>query len=192
MLTWMTQIFLFTNIGLLKCSICLLILRIKDEKILRRCLYVMMGGLVLTNLEPVIVLLAQCNPIEKSWKSIPHGRCWPTQVRIYSIYVQVGKSMSRFASSNMQSLMPVSIFCRHRFDLCTTTHCRTVERQDYTQDKDRCLRPHVSWTYRDSSRHSACLITRHQDRRSVLRLRHRRHLGQHGTAPWNHRDKPRS
>jgi hypothetical protein len=93
-LTWMTQIFLFTNIGLLKCSICLLILRIKNEKNLRYCLYAMMAGLVVTNLEPIIVLLAQCNPIEKSWKTIPHGRCWPTKVRIYSIYVQVGTSCS--------------------------------------------------------------------------------------------------
>jgi hypothetical protein len=91
----MTQIFLFTNIGLLKCSICLLILRIKDEMILRRCLYAMMVGLVLTNLEPVIILLAQCNPIEKSWKTIPNGRCWPTKVRIYSIYVQVGTLSER-------------------------------------------------------------------------------------------------
>jgi hypothetical protein len=91
-LTWMTQIFLFTNIALLKCSICLLILRIKNEVVLRRCLYAMMVGLVLTNFEPIIVLLAQCNPIEKSWRTIPGGRCWPTQVRIYSIYVQVGKS----------------------------------------------------------------------------------------------------
>jgi ABC-type nickel/cobalt efflux system permease component RcnA len=89
-LTWMTQIFLFTNIGLLKCSICLLILRIKNEKVLRRCLYAMMVGLVLTNVEPIVVLLAQCRPIQKSWRTLPYGRCWPTQVRIYSIYVQVG------------------------------------------------------------------------------------------------------
>jgi hypothetical protein len=89
-LTWLTQIFLFTNIGLLKCSICMLILRIKNEKVLRHCLYVMMGGLILTNLEPIIVLLTQCNPVKKSWKPSLPGRCWPTQVRIYSIYVQVG------------------------------------------------------------------------------------------------------
>jgi hypothetical protein len=89
-LTWMTQIFLFTNIALLKCSICMLILRIKSEKVLGRCLYAMMAGLVVTNAEPIVVLLAQCTPIEKSWATIPHGKCWPTQVRIYSIYVQVG------------------------------------------------------------------------------------------------------
>jgi hypothetical protein len=90
----MTQIFLFTNIALLKCSICLLILRINNNKILRWCLYGMMAGLVVTNLEPVIVLLAQCVPVEKSWRTIAHGRCWPTQVRIYSIYVQVGTSLN--------------------------------------------------------------------------------------------------
>ena len=38
-LTWLTQILLFTNIALLKCSICLLILRIKNDTILRYCLY---------------------------------------------------------------------------------------------------------------------------------------------------------
>lgn len=90
-LTWMTQIFLFSNIALLKCSICLLILRIKNEKILRRCLYAMMVGLVLTNVEPIIILLAQCRPIQKSWRALPYGKCWPTQVRIYSIYCQVGE-----------------------------------------------------------------------------------------------------
>ena len=90
-LTWMTQLFLFTNICLLKCSICLLILRIKNEKILRYCLFTMMGGLILTNLLPIIVLLSQCSPTKKSWAPGAPGRCWPTQVRIYSIYVQVGK-----------------------------------------------------------------------------------------------------
>jgi hypothetical protein len=44
----------------------------------------------LTNAEPIVVLLAQCRPIEKSWKKLDHGECWPTQVRIYSIYVQIG------------------------------------------------------------------------------------------------------
>jgi hypothetical protein len=51
----------------------------------------MMVGLVLTNLEPIIVLLAQCNPPSKYWRPSTPGKCWPTKVRIYSIYVQVGK-----------------------------------------------------------------------------------------------------
>jgi hypothetical protein len=90
-LTWLTQLFLFTNIGLLKCSICLLILRIKNDDILRYCLYGMMTGLILTNLLPIIVLLAQCNPPSKYWSPSTNGKCWPTQVRIYSIYLQVGE-----------------------------------------------------------------------------------------------------
>lgn len=89
-LTWLTQLLLFTNIGLLKCSICILILRIKKNRALRWYLYVMMTGLVLTNLLPIVVLLAQCNPPSKYWKPKTPGKCWPTKVRIYSIYLQVG------------------------------------------------------------------------------------------------------
>lgn len=88
----MTQIFLFLNIGLLKCSICILILRIKDTLWLNWCLYVMMAGLILTNIECVIVLLAECSPVEKYWLPDTPGKCWDTKVRIYSIYVQVGMS----------------------------------------------------------------------------------------------------
>ncbi|KFY08520.1 hypothetical protein V492_06157 [Pseudogymnoascus sp. VKM F-4246] len=92
-LTWMTQIFLFLNIGLLKCSICILILRIKDTPVLSWCLYGMMTGLVLTNIECVIVLLAECSPVEKYWLPDAPGKCWDTKVRIYSIYLQVGYSV---------------------------------------------------------------------------------------------------
>ncbi|KAF2690607.1 hypothetical protein K458DRAFT_438484 [Lentithecium fluviatile CBS 122367] len=92
-LTWLTQIFLFSNIGLLKCSICILILRIKNEKKLRWFLYAMMIGLVLTNLECILVLLAQCDPVKKYWHPSAPGKCWPTKVRIYSIYLQVAYSV---------------------------------------------------------------------------------------------------
>ncbi|KAF1911273.1 hypothetical protein BDU57DRAFT_560404 [Ampelomyces quisqualis] len=115
-LTWITQIFLFTNIGLLKCSICLLILRIKKEKVLRRCLYAMMVGLVLTNLEPILVLLAQCRPIEKSWKIMPHGKCWPTEVRIYSIYAQVAYSV---VTDFICALLPVAVLWKIKITLKT-------------------------------------------------------------------------
>ncbi|CAO2647051.1 Nn.00g079730.m01.CDS01 [Neocucurbitaria sp. VM-36] len=115
-LTWMTQIFLFTNIGLLKCSICLLILRIKKEKVLRRCLCAMMIGLVLTNVEPIIVLLAQCKPIKKSWRPGMSGRCWPTQVRIYSIYVQVAYSV---VTDLICALLPVVVLWKVKISLKT-------------------------------------------------------------------------
>ncbi|OBT75515.1 hypothetical protein VF21_04919 [Pseudogymnoascus sp. 05NY08] len=92
-LTWMTQIFSFLNIGLLKCSICILILRIKNTPVLNWCLYIMMAGLILTNLLCVIVLLAECSPVEKYWHPNVPGKCWDTKVRIYSIYLQVGYSV---------------------------------------------------------------------------------------------------
>ncbi|KAF2849550.1 hypothetical protein T440DRAFT_129735 [Plenodomus tracheiphilus IPT5] len=92
-LTWLTQLFLFTNIALLKCSICMLILRIKNERVLRYCLTAMMVGLVLTNLWPIIILLAECDPVKKYWKPQTPGKCWPTKVRIYSIYLQVAYSV---------------------------------------------------------------------------------------------------
>ncbi|OBT91413.1 hypothetical protein VE01_10608 [Pseudogymnoascus verrucosus] len=92
-LTWMTQIFLFLNIGLLKCSICILILRIKNTPVLNWCLYIMMAGLILTNMECVLVLLAECSPVEKYWHPDVPGKCWDTKVRIYSIYLQVGYSV---------------------------------------------------------------------------------------------------
>lgn len=90
-LSWVTQLFLFVAICILKCSICLLILRIKKTKLLRRCLIGMMGGLVATNGLPLIVLLAECDPVKKYWVPKTPGKCWDTRVRIYSIYFQVGK-----------------------------------------------------------------------------------------------------
>lgn len=98
-LTWVTQLFLFSNIALLKCSICLLILRIKNETKLRWCLIVMMAGLILTNFECILVLLAECDPVKKYWQPSAPGKCWPTKVRIYSIYLQVGMSIVIYSSA---------------------------------------------------------------------------------------------
>jgi hypothetical protein len=162
-LTWMTQIFLFTNIGLLKCSICLLILRIKNEKTLRYCLYAMMAGLVVTNLEPIIVLLAQCRPIEKSWKTIPHGKCWPTQVRIYSIYVQVGTSYSSQRCLQSVTDLVASIFGYYRLHLRTSPDRRAVEGQNHHQDQDWCLLPDVIGPHCDSCCDNPGFVSRDQD-----------------------------
>lgn len=99
-LGWITQVFLFINIGLLKCSICILILRIKDSPVLHWCLYGMMAGLIVTNLECVIVLLAECTNVQKYWRPTTPGKRWDTRVRIYSFYVQVGMSCSPSPSSH--------------------------------------------------------------------------------------------
>lgn len=88
MSSWYTQIILFPTICLLKISICLLLLRIKDTKNAKIVIYTIIVGLVLTNLLPEIVLLAQCTPVETYWRP-KAGKCWNAKVRIYSIYLQV-------------------------------------------------------------------------------------------------------
>lgn len=90
MLGWYAQILLFISTALLKTSIILLILRIiQDSRKLRIFLIAIIGGLVVTNLACVIILLAECAPVEAYWKG--GGVCWDTRVRIYSIYFTIGK-----------------------------------------------------------------------------------------------------
>lgn len=90
-LTWLTQLFLFPLLCLLKLSVCLLVLRIKNTKPLRYFLLAIMAGLVITTLLPEVVLLAECHPVSAYWKSHPE-KCWNPKVRIYSIYLQTGET----------------------------------------------------------------------------------------------------
>ncbi|KAK5002037.1 hypothetical protein LTR28_011905, partial [Elasticomyces elasticus] len=66
-LGWLTQLILFPTIGLLKTSICLLILRIKSTKHLRWFLSGIILGLFLTNGLCFLVLLAECSPVKAYW-----------------------------------------------------------------------------------------------------------------------------
>lgn len=86
---WYTQFILFPTLCLLKCSICLLLLRIKSTPKTKLTLCAVMVGLVVTNAEPVIILLAECTPLKTYWEPSA-GTCWNPKIRIYSIYFQVG------------------------------------------------------------------------------------------------------
>lgn len=88
MLTWYTQVLLFPTICLMKVSICVLILRIKDTRTLRYVLGIVIIGLILTNFECLVVLLAECSPLKAYWNGTSADHCWPAKVRIYSIYLQ--------------------------------------------------------------------------------------------------------
>lgn len=89
MLGWYAQIILFASTALLKISIILLILRIlQDSGKLGFFLRAVIVGLVVTNLACIIILLAECDPVEAYWKG--GGVCWDTRVRIYSIYLTIG------------------------------------------------------------------------------------------------------
>lgn len=90
MLGWYAQILLFASTALLKISIILLILRIiQDSPKLRIFLTAVIVGLVVTNLACIIILLAECDPVDAYWKG--GGVCWDTRVRIYSIYLTIGR-----------------------------------------------------------------------------------------------------
>lgn len=95
MLGWYAQILLFISTALLKISICLLLLRIRSSRHLKIFLGCVMAGLVVTNLTCVIILLAECTPVSAYWMG--GGKCWDTRVRIYAIYITIGKSVNRCA-----------------------------------------------------------------------------------------------
>lgn len=99
-LGYITQVLLFFNIGLLKCSICILILRVKDSPITKWSLYTMIAGLVVTNGACMLILLAQCSPVKKYWIPTTPGTCWNVKIRIYSFYVQVG-TLQSFLDNSM-------------------------------------------------------------------------------------------
>ena len=86
---WYSQLLLFVAVCMLKVSICLLLLRIKNDRKLRVLIYCVMGGLVVTNGGVIIVMLAECRPIEAYW--LGNGVCWDPRVRIYSIYSTIGE-----------------------------------------------------------------------------------------------------
>lgn len=62
-------------------------------------------GLILTNLLPEIILLAECRPVDAYWKS-ESTKCWKPKVRIYSIYLQTAYSV---ITDLMCSLLPVYV-----------------------------------------------------------------------------------
>ena len=91
--SFITQIFLYLVNSLTKISICLFILRIKKTGWLKWCLYVLMGGLIVTAATCWIVLFAQCRPIYRNWdRTNPHGSCWDPSIYEDVVWAQVGKS----------------------------------------------------------------------------------------------------
>lgn len=113
MANWYTQICLFPAICLLKISICLLLLRIKDSKVVKQVIYTIIAGLVLTNILPLIVLFAQCSPLKTFWEP-KAGKCWTPKVRIYSIYIQASYSV---LTDLICSLMPIFVVYKLQIEL---------------------------------------------------------------------------
>jgi hypothetical protein len=100
-LSWINQILLFCSLCMIKVSISLLILRIKNSKWLKITLYTTIALLAITNLIPIIALCVECNPTYGFWRrTAPGVVCHPPDFRIYSIWVQSGMSKSALILEN--------------------------------------------------------------------------------------------
>ncbi|PKS08513.1 hypothetical protein jhhlp_004898 [Lomentospora prolificans] len=108
-LGWWAQICLFSGICLLKLSIMLLILRMKDSRKLKIVLYTAMAGLIITNFGCIVVLLAECSPVGY-WRGAD-TKCWPPKVRIYSIYFTIAYSI---LTDFLCSLLPLVVIWKVR------------------------------------------------------------------------------
>ncbi|KAM0269186.1 hypothetical protein ACHAPA_004454 [Fusarium lateritium] len=87
-LGWFAQMLLFASICLLKISILLLLLRIKDSRSVKYSAWAIMAGLFFTNFGCIVILLAECTPTNAYWTGV--GKCWDPRIRIYSIYATIG------------------------------------------------------------------------------------------------------
>ena len=88
---WMTQPLLFVILCLTKISICLFILRIRNTGWLRWFLWGLMIGLVVTTIPPLVVLFAECHPIQATWDKRINGKCWKVDIYFDIIWLQVGE-----------------------------------------------------------------------------------------------------
>jgi hypothetical protein len=140
-LTWLTQLFLFPILCLLKISVCLLVLRIKSTKRLKYGLWCLIVLLILTTLLPDVVLLAECSPVSAYWTS-QQDKCWNPNVRIYSIYLQTGTfCASRVSSRQLLTIPPSRVRLRRR-SLYPAPHRSSMEPHPLHPEQNGRLRPH--------------------------------------------------
>jgi hypothetical protein len=95
---------------------------------------IVIAVLIAAALEITIVVSAQCKPISLYWHP-GVGTCWPTQVRIYSIYVQAGKTFSsRSLDWKLAELKGVSIITDL---LCSSCPIFVMETSNCPYDRSR-------------------------------------------------------
>ncbi|KIH93044.1 integral membrane protein [Sporothrix brasiliensis 5110] len=109
---WYALLLFFVAICLMKISICLLLLRIKNERWLRWLIYGMVAGLLATNGGVVIILLAECRPVDEYWNNM--GACWDPRVRVFSIYLTIGYAV---LTDLLCSCLPLVVIWRVRIPL---------------------------------------------------------------------------
>lgn len=160
MLGWYAQLLLFVSMTLLKISIGLLLLRIRNTRVLRIFLCCLISGVIITNLTCVIILLSECSPVSAYWNG--GGNCWDTRVRIYAIYIAIGefstpRGRSGGICSHQQRLTLSSrIFAHDGLHMLAPPTRRRLEGPDPLEEKANDLGSDehgsgVSWSFPNPS-----------------------------------------
>lgn len=152
MLGWFGQILLFASVCLLKCSIMLLLLRIKDSSRMKYFLWTVMGGLVITNFGVIIILLAECDPVEAYWTGV--GKCWDAKIRIYAIYLTICELTYLKALPGLWLTLN-SLFCFDRLALLIPASGGRLASPNSLDNEDFCWWTDESWTDVRISSHTA-------------------------------------
>ena len=90
---WSTlaQLPLIFSTTLTKISLCLLIIRIANNKRLIRFVYGLIGSLILINLACFVELVAQCRPFVAFWDYSVKGQCFSHDVLYIFAWIQGGE-----------------------------------------------------------------------------------------------------
>jgi hypothetical protein len=97
---WIMQFFFISAVSCVKISVTLMLLRIRDNKIWRGGLFLLMAFIIAAAVINVILECIQCKPIKAFWdRTTPGAKCWgPAKVQA-SLYIASGKPRCRPSSS---------------------------------------------------------------------------------------------
>lgn len=90
--SWINQIILFWALFFVKISVCLLVLRVKSTALLRWTSGIVTALMITSTIVACAALLSECKPVSTYWNR-SSGKCRAPTFRIYSIWVQAGKSV---------------------------------------------------------------------------------------------------
>lgn len=94
------QIVLFWALFFIKTSVCLLVLRVKSNTILRWASGLAVGLMATSTVVACAALLAECKPVSAYWNRST-GQCQAPTFRIYSIWIQAGRCSSNIYTKLM-------------------------------------------------------------------------------------------
>lgn len=70
----------FITLAISKISICLLLLRLSKFSKLKKVLHTLIGFIVITHLPLLILIIVQCQPVEKYWDTDLRGHCFSKEM----------------------------------------------------------------------------------------------------------------